>query len=86
MESYRSLTVPLFDIRNIAIKHPSNRPRGKIHLVRESSDLQGQHNFNKTATWSLIFALKKLINKPNILKEIAHKLSKDIDQGVLVKL
>ena len=58
MEPYRSLTVPLFDIRNINIQHPRNRPRGKIHLIRETSDLQGKHNINNTAKWSSIYALK----------------------------
>ena len=60
MEPYQSLTVLLFDRRNINIKHPSNRPQGKIHLIRETSDLQGKHNFNNTAKWSSISALKKL--------------------------
>ena len=33
IEPYRNLTVPVFDISNIALQHPANRPVGKIHLV-----------------------------------------------------
>ena len=35
MKPYNELAVPIFDIRNIAVKHPPERPRGKIHLIRE---------------------------------------------------
>ena len=35
---------------------------------------------------SSISALRKLEGKPHMASEIAHKLSEDVDQGVLVKL
>ena len=35
IEPYKSLTIPLYDIRNINFKHTNSRPRGKIHIVRE---------------------------------------------------
>ena len=34
VEPYKSLTIPLYDIRNIDLKHTNFRPRGKIHVVR----------------------------------------------------
>ena len=39
MSPYQELTIPIFDIRNIDISHPDDRPRGKIYLCRESSDI-----------------------------------------------
>ena len=86
MEPYKSLKIPLFDIRNVAIKHPLDRPRGKIHIVRESSDILEKRSFVNTARISSISALRKLEGKPQIASEIAHKLSEDVDQGVLVRL
>ena len=45
IEPYNSLTVPVFDISNIALQHPANKPVGKIHLVRESSELHEKSTF-----------------------------------------
>ena len=59
MEPYKSLKIPLFDIRNVAIKHPPDRPQGKIHIVRESSDILEKCSFVNTARISSISALKK---------------------------
>ena len=35
IDPYRSLKLPIFDVSNIGVQHPPNRPMGKIHLVRQ---------------------------------------------------
>ena len=85
-EPYKYLKIPLFDIWNVGIQYPLQRPRGKIHIVRESSDILEKPSFVNTARISSISALRKLQGKPNMANEIAHKLSEDVDKGVLVKL
>ena len=36
IDPYRNLKLPIFDVSNIGVQHPSNRPMGKIHLWRTS--------------------------------------------------
>ena len=86
VEPYKSLKIPLFDIRNINFKHSKTRPRGKIHIRREISDVKDKFPFVQAARTSSTYVLKKLVGKPAISKEIAFKLSEDIDQGILLKL
>ena len=43
-------------------------------------------HFVRTARILSLSALKRLENKPFMCSELAHKLSEDVDQGVLVKL
>ena len=40
LEPYKSLKLPIFDISNITVQHPPNRPCGKIHLVCDSSNIE----------------------------------------------
>ena len=49
IEPYNSLKIPIFDIRNINLKYPAQRPRRKIHIVRESSNNKQKHSFVTTA-------------------------------------
>ena len=49
MEPYKCLKIPLFNIRNVGIQYPPERPRGKIHIVRESSDILEKPSFANTA-------------------------------------
>ena len=86
IEPYKDLTVPIFDIQNIKLNHPSNRPIGKIHLVREASEIRQKFSFVNAARTSSLSALKKLREKPYMSEEIAFKLSEDVDQGVLIKV
>ena len=39
MLPYNQLTIPIYDVCNVDISHPANRPRGKIHLCREASNI-----------------------------------------------
>ena len=64
IEPYNKLTVPIFDISNITLKHPENRPIGKIHLVREASEIHQKSSFVNVARTSSLSALKKLRGKP----------------------
>lgn len=48
LDAYKGLTFPIYDIRNIKISHPSDRPIGKIHLRREASDIQKKSHFVRT--------------------------------------
>ena len=59
---------------------------GKIHLVREVSEVKERSSFMQAARVSSLSALKRLANKPYMSQEIAFKLSEDVNQGVLVKL
>ena len=86
MSPYKDLTIPIFDIRNINISHPDDRPRGKIYLCRESSDIIRKEHFVRTTRISSLSALKRLQNKPYMCAELAHKLAEDVDQKVLIKL
>ena len=86
MSPYKELTIPIYDIRNVNISHPAERPRGKIHLCRESSDIIKKDHFVRTACISSLSALTRLKNKPFMCSELAHKLAEDVNQGVLVKL
>ena len=86
LSPYNELTIPIFDIRNINILHPDDRPRGKIHLCREASTIIKKQHFVKQARISLLSALSRLKDKPFMCLEIAHKLAEDVDQGVLMKL
>ena len=83
---YKELTIPIFDIRNINISHPADRPRGKIYLCRESSDIIKKEHFVRTARISSLSALKRWENKPFMYTELAHKLAEDVDQKDLIKL
>ena len=83
---YKDLTIPIFDISNINISHPENRPRGKIHLCRELSDIIRKEHFVHAARVSSLSALKRLKDKPYMCAELAHKLAEDVDQKVLIKL
>ena len=49
IEPYNSLKIPIFDIRNINLKYPAQRPRGKIHIERDSSNIKQKHSFVTTA-------------------------------------
>ena len=86
MSPYNELTVPIYDIWNIKIFHPSDRPVRKIHLCRESSDIVKKDHFVKTARILSLSALTKSRNKPFMCSELAHKLAEDVDQGVLLKM
>ena len=86
MSPYKELTIPIFDISNISISHPYDRPRGKIYLCRESSDIIRKEYFVHAARISSLSALKRLQNKPYMCAELAHKLQEDVDQKVLIKL
>ena len=86
IEPYKNLKVPIFDVQNIKLNHPPNRPIGKIHLVREASEIKQKSSFVNTARTSSISALKRLKDKPFMAEEIAFKLGEDVDQGVLIKL
>merc|ERR1712237_114897 len=79
IDPYRSLKLPIFDVSNIGVQHPSNRPMGKIHLVRQASQIHEKNTFVRTARYSSLSALKKLKNKPHMSKELAFKLSQDVD-------
>ena len=83
---YNELTISIYDVRNVSMSHPADRPRGKIHLCREASNIIKKEHFVRTAHISLLSALKRLQNKPFMCAELAHKLSEDVDQVVLVKL
>ena len=83
---YNELTLPIYDIANIKVRHPANRIMGKIHLVREVSEVKQRSTFMQAARISSLSALKKLADKPFMSKEIGFKLSEDVNQGVLVKL
>ena len=58
VEPYKSLKIPLFDIRNIQLRHAAYRPRGKIHVVRETSHVEEKSSFVKTARISSTYVLK----------------------------
>ena len=45
IEPYNKLTLPIFDIANIKVRHPENRIMGKIHLVREVSEVRERSSF-----------------------------------------
>ena len=49
VEPYNSLKIPIFDIRNINLKYPAQKPRRKILIVRESSNNKQKHSFVTTA-------------------------------------
>ena len=57
---YNELTIPIFDIRNVNILHPDDRPRGKIHLCREASTIINKPYFVKQARISSLSALTRL--------------------------
>ena len=59
---------------------------GKIHLVREASELRDKHSFVSTARVSSLSALSKLKNKPYMSQELEYKLAQDVDSGILMKL
>ena len=86
IEPYNSLKIPIFDIRNINLKYPAQRPHGKIHIVRESSNIKQKHSFVTTARISSMSALQKSRGKPHMSKEIAYKISEDINKGVLKQM
>ena len=86
MSPYNKLTVPIFDINNVSLVHPDDRPRGKVHLCREASAIINKPYFVRQAKTSSLSALRRLKNKPYMCLELAHKLSEDVDQGVLMKL
>ena len=50
------------------------------------SDILEKPSFVNTARISSISVLRKLQGKRNMANEIAHKLSEDVDKGVLMKL
>ena len=86
MFPYNKLTTPVFDIANINILHPNERPMGKIHLVREASELKDKQSFINAARNSSLSALKRLKDKPYMSQELEYKLAQDVDSGVLMKL
>ena len=86
IDPYRSLKLPIFDVSNIGVQHPPNRPCGKIHLKRQASPIHEKNTFVRTARYSSLSALKKLKNKPHMSRELGFKLSQDVDSGVLLKI
>ena len=64
VDPYKSLKIPLFDIRNIQLRHADYRPCGKIHVVRETSHVEEKLSFVKTARISLTYVLKDLLASP----------------------
>ena len=86
LDAYRDLTIRIYDIRNIRISHPDNRPIGKIILRREVSDINRKSHFVRAACITSLSTLHKLKDKPYMCTEIEHKLAEDVYQGVLLKL
>ena len=68
------------------VKHPGNRPQGKVHLKRVFQFPQGSAELNKIAKRSALQALKALDDKPNMAGEVTYKLRADVNNGILVKL
>ena len=83
---YSKLTVPIYDLSNINVKHPCNCPRGKVCLVRDSSEIERKKDFCQLARYSSLSALRRLKDKPFMIKELSFKLQEDVDSGCLVKL
>ena len=83
---YTTLTKPYYHIENLGLKHPANRPQGKVHFKRVFQFPQGNAEFNYIAKRSALQALKTLDDKPNMAEEVTYKLRADVNNGILVKL
>ena len=70
----------------MGIKHPSNRPQGKIHIKRVFQFPKVSTKFNHIAKRSSLQALKTLDDKPHMTAEVTYKLRADVNNGILVKL
>ena len=83
---YTELNKPYYHIDNLGIKHPSNRPQGKVHIKRVFQFPEGSTEFNHIAKRSSLQALKTLDDKPHMAAEVTYKLRADVNNGILVKL
>ena len=83
---YDTLTTPYYDPQHLGIRHPSNRPRGQVHITRVFQFPQGNREFTHTAKMSSLSALKTLQSRPAMAKELTYKLRADVTNGVLLKL
>ena len=70
----------------MGLKHPSNRPQGKVHIKKVFQFPEGSAEFNHIANRSSLQALKTLDDKPHMAAEITYKLRADAKNGILVKL
>ena len=86
IEPYKDLQTPYYNTENLGIQHPPNRPRGQVHIKRVFKPPQGNKEFAYTAKMSSLSALKTLMDKPAMAKEVTHKLRADVNNGVLIKL
>ena len=83
---YTGLNKPYYHIDNLGVKHPSNRPQGKVHIKRVFQFPEGSTEFNHIAKRSSLQALKTFEDKPHMAAEITYKLRADANNGILVKL
>ena len=86
IEPHNKLTTPYYYMENIHIQHPTNRPRGRVHIRRVFQFPQGTREFTHTAKMSSLSALKTLKDKPAMAAELTYKLRADVTNGVLLKL
>ena len=86
LPSRTGVNKPYYHIDNLGLKHPSNKPQGKIHTKRYFQFPEGSTEFNHIAKRSSLQALKTLDDKPHMAAEITYKLRADVNNGVLVKL
>ena len=68
IEPYRDLTTPYYYMENLGIKHPSNRPRGQVHIKRVFQFPQGSREFTHGARMNSLSALRTLQDKPAMAK------------------
>ena len=86
IEPYKALKTPYYHMENLGIQHPPNRPRGQVHIKRVFRFPQGNEEFTHTAKMSSLSALRTLMDKPAMAREVTYKLRADVTNGVLVKL
>ena len=83
---YTELSKPYYHMDNLGMKHPSNRPQGKVHIKRVFQFPEGGTKFKRIAKRSSLQALKTLDDKPHMAAEVTYKLRADVNNGILVKL
>ena len=63
---YAALDKPYYHVDDLGLKHPANRPQGKVHIKRVFQFPQRNAEFNHIAKRSALQALKTLNDKPNM--------------------
>ena len=80
---YTELSKPYYHMDNLGMKHPSNRPKGKVHIMKVFEFPEGGTEFNLIAKRSSLKALKTLDDKPHMAAEVTYKLRANVNKVFL---